>query len=41
MLIRKIEIMGLDMKTIYGIKIAKLRVLGSIRIAEDRVLKVV
>lgn len=41
LLIRKVEIMGLDMKTIYGIRIAKVRVLGSIRIAEDYVLKVV
>lgn len=34
-LIRKIEIMGLDMKTICDIKRAKVRVLGSIRIYEE------
>lgn len=39
LLIKKIEIMGLDMKTIYSTKIAKVRVLGSIRIAEDCILK--
>ena len=34
-LIRKTEILEVDMKTISGIKRAKVRVLGSIRIYED------
>lgn len=32
---RKIKIIGMDMKTICGMKTAKVRVLGSLRISED------